>query len=268
MKIFHRCTKLKSSIKTLLIIVCMLVVAFVFESNHYGIKTEVVDACTSTPTPIITKAPESNEQHIIIYPIPVSKPVKPTVLLSPDIQIDADAIEIPEDKIPSSEEVIDDPELLPIKETLELQEPEHPIYYIFDNGYRFDMPVEWQNYLWELLKQYGIEKHYALCIALIYCESKFEPNTVSSTNDYGLMQINVCNHNYLRTQLGTTNFLDPYENMDAGIFTLSYFLKKYDVQQALVCYNMGETRGKYFTESSYSREVISYLDCLHEIHEV
>ena len=235
MKIFRRCTKLKSSIKTLLIIACMLVVAFVFESNHYGIKTGVVDACTSIPTPITTKALENNEQHIIIYPIPT----------------------------------IDDPELF--KETFELQkpqEPEHPIYYIFDDGYRFDIPVEWQDYLWKLLKQYGIEEHYALCISLIYCESRFEPSVISSTNDYGLMQINICNHNYLRTQLGTTNFLDPYENMDAGIFTLSHFLKKYDVQQALVCYNMGETRGKYFTESSYSRKIISCLDCLYEIHEV
>ena len=93
----------------------------------------------------------------------------------------------------------------------------------------------------------------------MYHESGFQTDIVSGTNDYGLMQINKCNHDWLSKKLGKSNFLDPYTSIEAGVYILSDYLKKYDdVQTALVCYNMGESaiqKGIYSTK--YSRGVLA-----------
>lgn len=157
-------------------------------------------------------------------------------------------------------------------EKVDTPEPEEPtrenkIYYVLDEGYRCDLPVEYQDYLWELCKEYDVTEYYELFIAQMYHESSFEESIISKTNDYGLMQINQCNHSWLSEKLGNGDFLDPYNNMEAGVLIMSGFLQKYsDVHKALVCYNKGESaviNGTYST--SYSYGVISDMDKLIEI---
>lgn len=157
-------------------------------------------------------------------------------------------------------------------DSIETQEPELPkrenrIYYIQDDGYRFDLSEEYQDYLWQLCKEYEVTDYYELFIAQMYHESCFDETVVSQTNDYGLMQINKCNHQWLSEKLGNGDFLDPYNNMEAGVLIMSGFLQKYsDVHKALVCYNRGESaviNGTYST--SYSKCVISDMDKLIEI---
>lgn len=151
--------------------------------------------------------------------------------------------------------------------TEEVRENKH--YYILIDGYRADLPVEYQDYLWELCKQYEVTEHYELFIAQMYRETSFRPNLISGTNDYGLMQINVCNHDWLRKELGITDFLDPYQNMKCGVHIMSGYLHKYnDVQKALVCYNMGESKVKKGIYSSkYSRGVLENLNYLVELED-
>lgn len=156
-----------------------------------------------------------------------------------------------------------------ISEHLNTQETkrENKIYYIQDDGYRFDLPKEYQDYLWSLCKQYNVTDYYKLFIAQMYHESNFDELAISDTNDYGLMQINKCNHEWLSEKLENGDFLDPYNNMEAGVIMMSEFLQKYsDVHKALVCYNRGEStviNGTYST--LYSKCIISDMDKLIEI---
>lgn len=146
---------------------------------------------------------------------------------------------------------------------------ENKIYYIQDDGYRSDLPEKYQDYLWQLCKKYKVTDYYELFIAQMYHESGFDELVISGTNDYGLMQINKCNHKWLAKELGNGDFLNPYNNMEAGVLIMSRFLQKYsDVHKALVCYNRGESaviNGTYST--SYSKCVISDMDKLIEIKQ-
>lgn len=147
------------------------------------------------------------------------------------------------------------------------QERENKLYYVYESYIRTDLDVKYQDYLYEMCVKYGIPEHYTLLLAQMYHESGFDANAISSTNDYGLMQINIYNHEWLKEKLGISDFLDPYDNIEAGVFMMSQFLKKYDdVQKALVCYNRGEgavKKGTYST--SYSEGVLYDMTLLVEM---
>lgn len=149
---------------------------------------------------------------------------------------------------------------------VEEPERENTLYYVMDSGYRFDLPEEYQDYLWKLCVENDIAEHYELLIAQMYHESQFDESVISASNDYGLMQINTCNHEWLSDILGGDDFLDPYTSMEAGVYLMSHFLHKYnDVQKALVCYNRGESavqNGTYST--NYSEGVIADMALLIE----
>lgn len=153
-----------------------------------------------------------------------------------------------------------------VEEEVEPEEPEreNTLYYVMDGRYRYDLPDEYQDYLWQQCKEYGIPEHYELLLAQMYHESSFRVDIISKTNDYGLMQINICNHKWLSGIIGDDDFLNPYTSIRAGVHMMSTFLHKYnDVQKALVCYNRGEgavIKGTYTT--SYSRGVLEDVDLL------
>ena len=126
------------------------------------------------------------------------------------------------------------------------------------------LPVELQEFTYYLCEAYYIDFEFAM--ALMYTESSFRADVVSGTNDYGLMQINKCNHEELSSALGITDFNEPYQNIRAGLYILRRLFEKYD-EPALVCmaYNMGEygastlwDKGVY--ETSYSRKVLAKAD--------
>lgn len=138
------------------------------------------------------------------------------------------------------------------------EERQNKLYYISDQGFSYELPYEYQDYLYAMCIEYGIPEHYELLLAQMYHESKFDSDVISSTQDYGLMQINKCNHLWLKEKLGIKDFLNPYDSIKSGVFMMSQFLSKYDdVQKALVCYNKGEKEvinGTYTT--SYSKGVL------------
>lgn len=129
----------------------------------------------------------------------------------------------------------------------------------------YDIPLskELQLYTYTRCVDYGIADHYELVLAMMWQESNFTPDTISKTNDYGIMQINACNHEWLRDVLGTTNFLDASQNIDAGTYIISKMLLKYeDEHKALMAYNMGERGASLNWEagiytSNYSRGVVA-----------
>ena len=150
-----------------------------------------------------------------------------------------------------------------------VEEPEKPnkLYCVVEDGITYNLKPEYQDYLWAMCEKYNVTDYYELFIAQMYHESSFNETVISSTNDYGIFQINKCNHDWLGNKLGNHDFLDPYNCIEAGVYLMSTFLEKYnDVQKALVCYNMGEGKvinGTY--SSKYSRCVLSDKDLLIEI---
>jgi soluble lytic murein transglycosylase-like protein len=123
---------------------------------------------------------------------------------------------------------------------------------------------ETQQMILEKSEQYNVD--FAFTMALIFRESSFDSDVVSKSNDYGLMQINKINHEWLSEELGITNFLDPEQNVTAGLYILHNLFEKYDDPTlVLMAYNMGETgarrlwvQGIYSTD--YAEDILQQAD--------
>lgn len=126
-----------------------------------------------------------------------------------------------------------------------------------------ELDEELQEFIYCL--SYGYNIDYAFVMGLIETESTYQVNAVSSTNDYGLMQINTVNHEWLKEKLGVTDFLDPYQNTRSGIYILRNLFEKYeDPEKVLMAYNMGETGAKRLWdkgiyETDYTNKVIKNI---------
>lgn len=111
-------------------------------------------------------------------------------------------------------------------------------------------------------EEYGVP--YALALAVADVESRFDPDAASSTNDYGLMQINQVNHGWLLEQ--GIDPMTPEGNIEAGVLFLSDYLTAYgDPEMAIMAYNCGPggaqklwAAGTYHTE--HSQKVMARFD--------
>lgn len=108
-----------------------------------------------------------------------------------------------------------------------------------------DCPLDkdMQEFIYFLCKGYNID--FYLVMGIIKQESNFEENAISSTNDFGLMQINKINYEWLHDTIGIDNLLEPRQNVRAGLFVLRKLFESYtDADMVLMAYNMGETGAK------------------------
>lgn len=134
--------------------------------------------------------------------------------------------------------------------------------------YHIPLSAELQQYTYDTCVYYDIVEHYELILAMMWQESNFKTDLISSTDDYGIMQINICNHEYLRQTLGIVDFLDAEDSIESGIYIISGLLHKYDdVHKALMAYNMGNggaskhwSRGNY--TSAYSHAITSKIELI------
>lgn len=104
-----------------------------------------------------------------------------------------------------------------------------------------DVPMDedLQKFVFYLSSAYEID--FTLVMALIQYESRFQPDVISATDDYGLMQINRCNHDFLKEMIGVSDFLNPYSNVRGGMFILRKLFEKYETpEKTLMAYSMGE----------------------------
>lgn len=126
----------------------------------------------------------------------------------------------------------------------------------------YDVPLshDIQDYIFEVSNEYNVRPE--LILAVIDVESSFRPKVISSTQDYGLMGINICNHDVMRRILGVTDFLDAKQNIHCGVHILSSHLKYTgSIEKALMCYNCGETGARKMwkrgiVSTRYSRKVM------------
>lgn len=140
--------------------------------------------------------------------------------------------------------------------------------------YYFDVPLSHslQKYIYEICADEEVPV--TLVIALIEHESEFNQEEVSDTDDYGLMQINECNHSQLAEEYRSADMLNPYQNVFCGVKIIASYLEKYegDLDKALMAYNMGDYGAQKcweegLTSSSYSRAVISLYEQYEEVLE-
>lgn len=127
----------------------------------------------------------------------------------------------------------------------------------------YDIPLsrELQEYTFRLCEENGLD--YEMVLALMDQESDYREKAISKTNDYGIMQINEVNHEWLKEELGIDDFLEAEQNILAGIRILAELTEKYeDPHLVLMAYNCGETGAKRLwkqgkTTSEYSQSIMA-----------
>lgn len=131
---------------------------------------------------------------------------------------------------------------------------------------RREIPLEpiYQIYTYYVCQKYSVD--YDLVLAIIDCESAGNVRALNhnknGTNDGGLMQINSFNYEWLSRVLGVTDFCNPFQNIQCGVYMIADLMDRHsDLHEILMCYNIGEKRTRQLNRngiysSSYSRRVM------------
>ncbi len=98
----------------------------------------------------------------------------------------------------------------------------------------------------DLINKYCLKYHVDkdLVLALIKAESNFSESAVSHAYAKGLMQLTEPTFSYCMEMVhqgGNGNIFDPEQNLNAGIWYLSFLLDKYNgnIKNAVAAYNAG-----------------------------
>ena len=108
--------------------------------------------------------------------------------------------------------------------------------------------------------EYGLDR--ALVYSLIFAESKFDSEAVSSAGAKGLMQVMDATAEQVAAELGIHDFredmmFDPEVNVRLGCYYLSGLIARYDgdIELTLAAYNAGMGRvGEWLRDSRYSAD--------------
>lgn len=135
----------------------------------------------------------------------------------------------------------------------------------------FDVPLSdsLQRYIYEICADENVPV--TLVMAMIEHESGFDPEAVSPTDDYGLMQINAVNHEWLKEEYRCADMMNPYQNVFCGISIISSYIDKYgELDKALMAYNMGNYGAQKawkngVTSIAYSEEILFLMKEYEEV---
>lgn len=164
----------------------------------------------------------------------------------------------------------------PKTDTATITEPvEVPVYADglpeVEDVFYYDVPLSHslQRFIYEVCADENVPV--ALAMAMIDHESHFNPEAVSETDDYGLMQINAINHEQLEEQYRAADMLDPYQNVFCGIKIIGSYIEKYeDYSYALMAYNMGDYGARKawengVTNTDYSTTILNLMQKYEEV---
>lgn len=136
----------------------------------------------------------------------------------------------------------------------------------------FDVPLSHslQRYIYEVCADEEVPV--TLVMAMVEHESQFNPEIVSKTNDYGLLQINAVNHETLAEQYRTADMLNPYQNIFCGVKIIGSYVRQYDgdYTKALMAYNMGaygaaKAQESGITSTSYTETILALMQEYEEV---
>ena len=104
-------------------------------------------------------------------------------------------------------------------------------------GYDNACPLEQQEYMYEMAEKYDIPFNVLITIIDNESDSKFNNNgVISVTDDYGVCQINICNHDAIYEKFGydSNEILNDYKkNIESGAYLISEIAKLYPEEVAL-----------------------------------
>lgn len=117
--------------------------------------------------------------------------------------------------------------------------------------YNIPLSEELQQYTFDMCNMYGIADKYDIVLALMWQESNFNPEAMSSTNDYGIMQINAIN---FTDTFDAVAAMDPKLCIEYGVDYLSCLYAEYiDDNMVLMAYNMGRCGAEsHFADGTYA----------------
>lgn len=136
----------------------------------------------------------------------------------------------------------------------------------------FDVPLSHslQRFIYEVCADENVP--ITLIYAMIEHESQFDPEIISKTDDYGLMQINAVNHTWLNEEYRCADVLDPYQNVFCGVKIIGSYVNRYDgdLTKALMAYNMGDYGARKAWENgvdkiSYSTTILGLMENYEEV---
>ena len=123
------------------------------------------------------------------------------------------------------------------------------------------LPLQYQDIVARYADMYDLEK--SLVNAVIFCESRFEPDVVSSADAVGLMQITRETGWWAAEQLGMDaeemDLTNPDTNIRIGCWYLHWLLQKFDgvTETALAGYNAGHGNvSKWLADETISADGI------------
>lgn len=160
---------------------------------------------------------------------------------------------------------------VPVYEKIELPADRSGLPKDMSNVFLYDVPLSdsLQRYIYEICADEDVPV--TLVMAMIEHESGFNPEVISSTDDYGLMQINTVNHEWLEDKYRTANMLNPYQNVFCGVSIIGSYIGKYeDLGKALMAYNMGDYGARKAWENGVASTKYSakILELMSEYEEV
>lgn len=103
-----------------------------------------------------------------------------------------------------------------------------------------DLPFELQKFTYEKSKEYGVD--HKLVLALMWSESRFQSELISTTNDYGIMQINACHLKDLQRRYGIESMmdmLDPHLGIDYGTQMIARLVNEFGLEYGITAYKYG-----------------------------
>lgn len=118
--------------------------------------------------------------------------------------------------------------------------------------------LEYADYVASASKEFGVDE--AIIYAIIYCESKFDPEVVSSVGARGLMQIMPATFEEIQEELGEKYDVDalfePQINIRYGTYYLSKMYERFgDWEIAFAAYNAGPTTvSKWLKNEAYCQD--------------
>ncbi len=124
------------------------------------------------------------------------------------------------------------------------------------------LPLKYQDMVEKYAAQYQLEE--SLVYGVIFCESRFEPEAVSSADAVGLMQVTKETGWWAAEQMGldpsAIDLTDPDTNIRIGCWYLHWLNEKFDgVQEtALAGYNAGHGNvARWLADEEMSRDGIT-----------
>lgn len=117
-----------------------------------------------------------------------------------------------------------------------------------------------QEFVSSCCRAYSIPEKFAYAVMSV--ESDYNTKAIAGC-DYGIMQINVINHECMKQALQIDDFLDFYDNVKCGIYLLGqYYYRFNDFNMAAMCYHYGRTgAGEYWKKGIYST---AYTDAVNK----